>query len=91
MNKLKILPSAAGIIALASTMGFVDGKAELEDLSRDKITHVKVLTNTEANVVLGGTSPDGNPDHAVYLVEINRGELTKHVVIDAVNGKILKS
>lgn len=47
MKRLRILPGAAGVIALTATIGFVDGKSkiELESFSRGRITLVRALTH----------------------------------------------
>ena len=93
MKKLRILPSAAGIIALTATIGFVDGQREVEteSLSQDTIT----LLGARSQTTIVGASPedrlDIKPDSPAYLVEIRRADRISHVLIDAVTGKILLS
>jgi len=93
MKKLRILPSAAGIIALTATIGFVDGlrEVETENFTQDKVTLLGARSDTRSV----GTSPNNRhkfkPDNPAYLVEIRRGNSLSHVLIDAVTGKILLS
>jgi hypothetical protein len=94
MKKPRILPGAAGIIALTATMGFVDGRyeAEAEDYSRSSITLVK----TRSHIASAGTAPgshfiDINPESTAYLVEVRHGEKSAEVLIDATTGRILLS
>jgi hypothetical protein len=93
MNKLRILPGAAGIIALTATMGFVDGqrKIEAELYSRERAVVVRTYSEIGAGEGLSGDQTGTKPDISAYLVEIKRGDTTKKVLIDAANGKVLKS
>lgn len=91
MKKLRILPAAAGIIALTATIGFVDGRyeAEMENYSRSSITLVQTrsrLASTDAVRLV-----DIKPDSTAYLVEVRHGELFTEVLIDAATGQILLS
>jgi hypothetical protein len=92
MKRLRILPGAAGIIALTATIGFVDGQREIEpdSFTRDEVTHVRVLTHTG---IAGAwsDSPGVTPGGTAYLVKIKRGEISRDVLVDAVTGKILLS
>jgi hypothetical protein len=92
MKKLRILPGAAGIIALTATIGFVDGQrdAESEYLRKDQVSQISVHTHISANEH-SGSGPDGQPDGFAYLVKIKRGDLSQVVLVDASNGNVLKS
>ncbi|MGA9666168.1 MAG: hypothetical protein WBQ69_06925 [Gallionella sp.] len=92
MKRLRILPGAAGIIALTATIGFVDGQREAEPdgFTRDEVTHVRVLTYIGTAGAISD-SPGAKPDGTAYLVNITRGEISKDVIIDAVTGKIMLS
>ena len=92
MKKLRILPGAAGIIALTATIGFVDGQrdAESEYLPREQISQISVMTHKTASGVVSGNTPV-EPDGSAYLVKIRRGELSQEVLVDASTGDVLKS
>jgi len=92
MKKLRILPGAAGIIALTATIGFVDGQrdAESEYLRKDQVTKISVHTHTAANGDSGNTH-DLRPEGTAYLVKIKRGELSQEVLVDAATGNVVKS
>lgn len=91
MKRLRILPSAAGIIALTATIGFVDGQRDpdTEFAQRASITETRVLTSL----------PSGKLDQTVplptsgstYMVNIQQGERSKIVLIDALSGRVLKA
>jgi len=88
MKKLRILPGAAGIIALTATIGFVDGQrdAESEYLRKDQVTHISVRSHITANGDYGNTL-----DHpTAYLVKIKRGDLDQEVLVDATTGNVMK-
>ncbi|MBI1424329.1 MAG: hypothetical protein GC149_12745 [Gammaproteobacteria bacterium] len=97
MSKLKLLPAAAGIIALTATLGLSNEQRENEgdNISRSKIT----LTYAQAGQVpVHGIPPDSQFSNIsrspttmrpAYLVEINRGDSVSKVMIDAVTGRIL--
>ena len=93
MNKLKILPGAAGIIALTATIGFVDGQREIEDegILRERDSFVSAQLQTAIVGTSSGNLRQINQDSSAYLVEIRRGERVSQVLIDAVTGKILLS
>ena len=92
MNKLRILPGAAGVIALTASIGFIDGQREIdsETLARETITLVGARTN-----IAPGTSHSkprvAKPDDPAYLVEIDRGDSSTAVLIDAATGRVLLS
>jgi hypothetical protein len=92
MKRLRILPGAAGIIALTATIGFVDGQREIEpdSFSGDEAAHVRILTRIGTAGALSGT-PRAEPGGTAYLVKIKRGEISQDVLVDAVTGKILRS
>ena len=90
MKTLRILPSAAGIIALTATIGFVDGQRESENISREE-PQVKVMMLAATDAKLANNAivlKAGNP---AYLVKIENGDLSKDVLVDAITGNILKA
>ncbi len=93
MKISRILPGAAGIIALTSIVGFVDGKSEsdVECFSRGKISSVLVPSkNIIPNDAL--TEQIGiKPVAPAYLVELKRGDEISKVLIDAISGRIISS
>jgi hypothetical protein len=93
MNRKRILPGAAGIIALTATIGFVGGQREVEseNFSRSKITLVSSLEQGAAESIFSGKTPETSADHPTYLVEVRRGDKFAKVLIDAVTGRILMS
>lgn len=93
MKRLRILPGAAGVIALTATIGFVDGKSKIEpeSFSRGRITLVRTLTHITADGALLDNQLAAKPDIPVYLVEISRGSLSAKVLIDGASGQILLS
>ena len=93
MKKLRILPGAAGVIALTAAIGFIDGerKIETEGFSRDRITLVSSRTDVAAAGISSGNRLVIKPDNFAYLVEIRRGEVSSGILIDAVTGQVLLS
>jgi hypothetical protein len=94
MKKLRILPAAAGIIALTATIGFVDGRyeAEAENYSRSNISLVQTRSRiASTDAAPGSRLVDIKPDSTAYLVEVRHGELFAEVLIDAATGRILLS
>jgi hypothetical protein len=93
MKRLRILPGAAGIIALTATLGFVDRRQEIEidSFSRSNITLVKTINYMAAPDVVAKNRSDINPDSAAYLVKVRHGEIFAEVLIDAVTGRVLVS
>lgn len=85
MRFFKILPAAAGVIALTATVGFVRDlrESEEEDFSRVSIVGVNSTVDTGH-----AANKEGQGGYA-YQVEINRGEKRWLVSIDAYTGKIL--
>jgi hypothetical protein len=91
LKRLKILPGAAGVIALTATMGFVGGQRETESLIRDKLTQVRVVTHTAADGSVQGNALAARPDSSAYLINIKRGDISTDVLVDDVTGKVLMS
>ena len=92
MKKLRILPGAAGVIALTATIGFIDGKRDYVEggsISRGKIALIGSLTSTATGRNLPDNKPVLKSDKPIYLVEIRRGNKFVEVIIDAVTGQIL--
>ncbi len=92
MKKLRILPGAAGVIALTAVIGFIDGqrKIETKDFSSDKITLVSAQTDADADIPSAQLRVI-KPDNSAYLVEIKRGAASSGILIDAVTGQVLLS
>ena len=93
MKRPRILPGAAGIIALTAAIGFVDGPREIEDesFSRGKITLVTDPAHIAADGAMPGNLVDIKSDNPAWLVELRRGNTFSVVLIDAVTGRILLS
>ena len=93
MKKLRLLPGAAGVIALTATIGFVDGQREIEPEGylRDKMTQVRILKHTAVDGPEYSNSVVIRPGDSTYFVKIKRGDIYTDVVIDAVSGKVLTS
>ncbi len=88
MNRLRILPGAAGVIALTASIGFIDGqrKIETENLARENIARVSAHT-----IAVGGVAPRlvVKAGGSAYLVEITRGETSSGILINALTGQVL--
>lgn len=93
MKRLRILPGAAGVIALTAAIGFIDGqrKIESENIARDKITPVSAHTDNAETGVAPAHRLVIKPGNDTYLVEIKRGESSSGILIDAVTGQVLLS
>lgn len=93
MKRLRILPGAAGVIALTAAIGFIDGqrKIENEDLSRDKFTVVSAQMDVAAARLAQSYRLADQSENPAYLVEIKRGERSSGVLIDAMTGRVLLS
>jgi hypothetical protein len=89
--KQRILPGAAGLIALTATIGFIDGhrEMEIESYSRNRITLVSVHSDRPVNSVLAINHIEIKLANPAYLVEISRGDTTAEVKIDAFTGRII--
>jgi hypothetical protein len=90
MKTLRILPGAAGIIALTATIGFVDGQRERESISREE-PHVRVMMLATSDLTQADNSIIPEADNPAYLVKVENGDLTRDVLIDAITGNILKA
>jgi len=88
MNRLRILPGAAGVIALTASIGFIDGqrKIETENLASENIARVSAHT-----IAVGGVAPRlvVKAGGSAYLVEITRGETSSGMLINALTGQVL--
>ena len=93
MVKTRILPGAAGIIALTAAIGFVDGipDNEHDNISRGRITLISDLTPHVADGSLRVSQMAVDSGNPAYLVELRRGDILAVVLIDAVTGRILSS
>ena len=91
--KQRILPGAAGLIALTATMGFIDAHrdVEIESYSRNKISLLIAHTASLENGMQPSSLLDNSSTNSAYLVEIKRGNKTAEVKVDAVTGLILPS
>ncbi len=88
MSRLRILPGAAGVIALTASIGFIDGqrKIETESPARDRIATVSAQT-----VASTGVAPRlvVKPGGSAYLVEITRGKTSSGILVNALTGQVL--
>jgi len=91
--KQRILPGAAGLIALTATIGFIDGhrEMEIESYSRNKITLIYDHSDKSANNKLANYQFDNKSVNPAYLVEIMRGEKISEIKVDAVTGRVISS
>lgn len=88
MRRLKILPGAAGIIALTATVGFIDGRydAEAESFSRVRVALAKAA---DAMMAEDGFFEDRRDGKFVYLVDIKSNSRLSEVKVDALTGQVL--
>lgn len=88
MKILRILPGAAGIIALTATVGFIDGRcdAEAESFSRVRVALAK---SADAISAADGLSRDRLEGKFVYLVDIKSTNRLSEVKVDAATGRVL--
>jgi len=91
MKFFKILPAAAGVIALTATVSFARDQRECEEDGFCRTIIVVRDSGASAN----NTTPnnlapalDKQGDN-VYQVEVQRGSKSKLVTIDAYSGKVL--
>ncbi len=93
MKSFKILPAAAGIIALTATITFAREQQESE---RDTYFRIRITENDSIN------NAEDNSENILpmsiygkygqtYQVEIARENITRVVSIDAYSGKILSN
>ena len=91
MKYFKILPAAASIIALTATIAFARDMKETEETDAYRIRiEVRESANSaeDAHIQALPGAADSENKH-IYLVEIERGNKTRVVSIDAYSGKIL--
>ncbi len=85
MKRSKILPTAAGIIALTACITFArDGERIEETRSNTAVSTLKT------DIALTQNKPSILDSDSVYLVTIAQGVTAKEMTIDAYTGKILK-
>jgi hypothetical protein len=89
--KHRILPGAAGLIALTATIGFMDGNREMkvENFSRFCISLVSIQLDNTADSMPASTQQDKKLSNQAYLVELIRGCATTEVKVDAFTGRII--
>ena len=90
MKTLRILPGAAGIIALTATIGFVDGQRDYESISREE-PHVRIMMVAASSVTLADNAIGVDAENPAYLVKVENGGQSNDVVVDAITGNVLKS
>ena len=93
MKYFKILPAAASIIALTATIGFARDLREVEEGDSFRIRVELRESKNNADDISAHTLPVAikSVTGQIYRVEIERGNKTKVVSIDAYNGRILGS
>jgi hypothetical protein len=89
MKFKKILPAAAGVIALTSSIAFADGnrgpqEASLRVRVSDCDCQCDPAEDTANSFAIGGASG------SIYRVSIMHGETTKVVLIDAQTGWVIR-
>lgn len=91
--KHRILPGAAGLIALTATIGFMDvyREMEIENYSRNSISLVSVQLDGAVDCFPANNQQDNKFDQQAYLVEIRRGGISTEVKIDARTGRIIST
>ena len=94
MKPSRIIPAAAGVIALTATIAFAQDynpNDETESL-RIRVSERKLNAGTDANekVPLASLAIDSESG-TVYQVEITRGDTSKVVLIEAETGKIIRN
>lgn len=91
MKNFKIVPAAAGILALTASISFAQNNRESEGVRilRVMVGTIELTHNIYDNSKnLVSTMIDNHTRH-VYLVEIQHGKNFKEVAIDANTGKIV--
>ena len=92
MKYFKILPAAAGVIALTATVAFARDLRDTEEgyaSLRIKVTASNPAYDADS-ASLQQASSDGGAGH-LYLVEVARENVKNVITIDAGTGKILDS
>lgn len=93
MKHLRIFPAAAGIIALTATIGFAQDTRENEGAGFLRVKIGTIEITRKAYDIYKNLLPaeTGNETRHAYIVEIEHGNKSKEVTIDAYTGKILTS
>lgn len=92
MKYFKILPAAASIIALTATIGFARDMREVEENSTLRIrVEMRESKNSADDITAHSFTVATIEARSIYRVEIERGNKTKVVAIDAYTGRILGS
>lgn len=91
MKYLKILPAAASIIALTATIGFARDMREVEEGDAFRVRIEMRESRNSAEDITGHAMPVSikGETSQIYRVEIEQGNKTKVVAIDAYTGRIL--
>lgn len=92
MKYLKILPAAAGVIALTATVAFARDSREAEEnySTRIKVAASEVHGTEEAAANIPHETSGNNAKH-IYLVEVARDNTRNILSIDANTGHILEN
>jgi hypothetical protein len=93
MKLLKILPAAAGVIALTATVAFANDERECEEDAFCRtivaVGHSSVISADKPN--FSAPPLDLSAEAALYHVKVTRGNRTSLVLIDAYSGKIIEN
>lgn len=91
MKLLKILPAAAGVIALTATVAFAN-----DDREREEDAFCRTIVAVSHSSVMSADKPDYSAppldlaaEAALYHVKVTRGDKTHLVLIDAYSGKVV--
>jgi hypothetical protein len=91
MKLLKILPAAAGVIALTATVAFAN-----DDREREEDAFCRTIVAVSHSGVMSAAKPnysapplDLAAEAALYHVKVTRGDKTRLVLIDAYSGKVV--
>ncbi len=87
MKSFRIIPSAAGVIALTAAFWFAPEQRENEFREVEE-TRVVVLSSIHS-ADTSAHEPDGNQTPDVYFVEVSHGAESKEVAVNAYTGKVL--
>jgi len=92
MKLLKILPAAAGVIALTASVAFAnDDREREEDAFCRTIVAVSNSSVAAADKPIYSAPPlDLAAEAALYHVKVTRGDKTSLVLIDAYSGKVVE-
>lgn len=92
MKLLKILPAAAGVIALTASVAFANDDREREEDAFCRtivaVGHSSVITASKSSY--SAPPLDLNAEAALYHVKVTRGDRTHLVLIDAYSGKVVE-